>query len=163
MSNAICYCGLEKPYAECCEPIIKGEAKARTPEELMRARYSAHATGNLQFLVDSVHPDHRQGVSVEELEEWSPHVTWAGLEISSATPGETDDEGYVTFTAHFTVKDVPQEMTEDSYFQKYNGEWMYVDGTVQGEEPYRREAPRVGRNDPCPCGSGKKFKKCCGK
>jgi uncharacterized protein YecA (UPF0149 family) len=26
----------------------------------------------------------------------------------------------------------------------------------------RREVPKVGRNDPCPCGSGKKFKKCCG-
>jgi uncharacterized protein len=30
------------------------------------------------------------------------------------------------------------------------------------QEPYQREAPKVGRNDPCPCGSGKKYKKCCG-
>jgi hypothetical protein len=30
-------------------------------------------------------------------------------------------------------------------------------------QPIRRDAPKVGRNDPCPCGSGKKFKKCCGK
>ena len=29
--------------------------------------------------------------------------------------------------------------------------------------PVKREAPQVGRNDPCPCGSGKKYKKCCGK
>jgi uncharacterized protein len=29
--------------------------------------------------------------------------------------------------------------------------------------PVRRESPKVGRNDPCPCGSGKKFKQCCGK
>ncbi len=29
-------------------------------------------------------------------------------------------------------------------------------------QPYRRETPKVGRNEPCPCGSGKKFKKCCG-
>ena len=29
--------------------------------------------------------------------------------------------------------------------------------------PYVREAPKTGRNDPCPCGSGKKYKKCCGK
>ena len=27
--------------------------------------------------------------------------------------------------------------------------------------PYKRDAPKVGRNDPCPCGSGKKYKKCC--
>jgi uncharacterized protein len=33
---------------------------------------------------------------------------------------------------------------------------------IQAEQtPYRRATPRVGRNDPCPCGSGKKFKKCC--
>lgn len=30
-------------------------------------------------------------------------------------------------------------------------------------ETYRRTEPRIGRNDPCPCGSGKKYKKCCGK
>jgi preprotein translocase subunit SecA len=29
--------------------------------------------------------------------------------------------------------------------------------------PYKRESPKVGRNDPCPCGSGKKYKKCCGR
>lgn len=29
-------------------------------------------------------------------------------------------------------------------------------------ETHRRVAPKVGRNDPCPCGSGKKYKKCCG-
>ena len=28
---------------------------------------------------------------------------------------------------------------------------------------YKREEPKVGRNDPCSCGSGKKYKKCCGK
>ncbi len=31
-----------------------------------------------------------------------------------------------------------------------------------GGRPQQREAPKVGRNDPCPCGSGKKYKKCCG-
>jgi preprotein translocase subunit SecA len=41
-------------------------------------------------------------------------------------------------------------------------------GEAEAEQPekegtYRREAPKVGRNDPCPCGSGKKYKQCCGK
>lgn len=31
------------------------------------------------------------------------------------------------------------------------------------QQPYIRENPKVGRNDSCPCGSGKKYKKCCGK
>ena len=33
----------------------------------------------------------------------------------------------------------------------------------RGAAPFRREEPKVGRNQPCPCGSGKKFKHCCGK
>ena len=38
-------------------------------------------------------------------------------------------------------------------------------GDGQGEDgrPVRRQSPKVGRNDPCPCGSGKKYKKCCGR
>jgi preprotein translocase subunit SecA len=35
-------------------------------------------------------------------------------------------------------------------------------GGGRGAEPLRREEPKVGRNDPCSCGSGKKYKKCCG-
>jgi preprotein translocase subunit SecA len=34
-------------------------------------------------------------------------------------------------------------------------------GEVKKTEPIRNTAPRVGRNDPCPCGSGKKYKHCC--
>jgi preprotein translocase subunit SecA len=32
----------------------------------------------------------------------------------------------------------------------------------QASQPYTRDGTKVGRNDPCPCGSGKKFKHCCG-
>jgi len=38
----------------------------------------------------------------------------------------------------------------------------YGDGRQQMLEPVVRSGPKIGRNDPCPCGSGKKFKKCCG-
>ena len=31
-----------------------------------------------------------------------------------------------------------------------------------GPAPFERESPKIGRNDPCPCGSGKKYKRCCG-
>lgn len=46
---------------------------------------------------------------------------------------------------------------------------MGLSAMYDGDEPfesmetYCREASKVGRNDPCPCGSGKKYKKCCGK
>jgi preprotein translocase subunit SecA len=31
------------------------------------------------------------------------------------------------------------------------------------QQPFTREQPKVGRNEPCPCGSGKKYKQCHGK
>ncbi|MGD9974888.1 MAG: preprotein translocase subunit SecA, partial [Desulfatirhabdiaceae bacterium] len=37
------------------------------------------------------------------------------------------------------------------------------DGSKPRQEPVRRTQDKIGRNDPCPCGSGKKYKKCCGK
>ena len=163
MDHEQCYCGSGKEFVACCEPVIQGTAHARTPEELMRARYSAHCQKNYSFLVESTHPDHRKDVKEEEISQWASHVDWTGLEVISATPGETDEQGSVSFVAHFTIKDTPQELREDAEFAKADGKWFYVDGHVHGQEPYVRETPRVGRNEPCTCGSGKKYKKCCGK
>jgi SEC-C motif-containing protein len=47
-----------------------------------------------------------------------------------------------------------------SRFRRHNKKWFYFDGDEIKPQPIVREGPRVGRNDPCPCGSGKKFKKC---
>ena len=59
------------------------------------------------------------------------------------------------------------EFSEEQYLEAA-GEGEIPDGAVIPErehkqETFRREQPKVGRNDPCPCGSGKKFKHCCGK
>jgi hypothetical protein len=43
----------------------------------------------------------------------------------------------------------------DSLFSRLRTEYDFP-------QPYRRTEPKVGRNEPCPCGSGKKYKKCCG-
>jgi SEC-C motif domain protein len=48
-----------------------------------------------------------------------------------------------------------------SDFEKIDGKWYYKDGRTVPSTVVR-SAPKVGRNDPCPCGSGKKYKKCCG-
>ena len=40
---------------------------------------------------------------------------------------------------------------------------MFSPKIGDGKSTYKRDLPKVGRNDPCPCGSGKKYKKCCGK
>lgn len=156
-----CRCGSGKSFSQCCEPVIAGAHPARTPEELMRARFTAHCLRNYSFLVDSVHPDHREDISEESIGQWAGQVDWESLEVHGAAPGNSDDEGTVSFTAHYAVRGIPQELREDAFFSRVNGEWKYVDGHVHKQQPHERETPKIGRNDPCPCGSGKKYKKCC--
>ncbi len=159
---SLCPCGSGKELAACCEPILKG-APAPTPEALMRARYTAHATGEFTFLETSVHPSTREKVDTAKMRQWAEAVTWNGLEVHGTTGGgETDDTGTVSFTARYSINGVEQDMREDASFVREDGVWHYLDGDVHGHTPYRREAPKIGRNDPCPCGSGKKYKKCCG-
>jgi len=55
-------------------------------------------------------------------------------------------------------QDVPAKPEGSQSAYNYDGQ------LPEGHVPtYKREEPKVGRNDPCPCGSGKKYKKCCGK
>ncbi len=159
---SLCPCGSNVEADSCCLPIIEGKVLAKSPEALMRARYTAHATKQYDFLSDSSHPEFREDASAEQVEEWSSLMEWKSLEIiSTKDGGDSDETGEVSFCAHYTVRDYPQELREDAFFRKEGDQWFYVEGTVHGKEPVRREGPKLGRNDPCSCGSGKKFKKCC--
>jgi len=51
----------------------------------------------------------------------------------------------------------------DLHQQSAKPENMPLANNINKSESYKRDEKKVGRNDPCPCGSGKKFKKCCGK
>ena len=96
--------------------------------------------------------------------DWSSSAQWQGLDIvSTEKGGKNDEDGTVDFVAHYSANGKQCEHCEHSFFKKIDGEWRFIDGTIKSEAPYRREVPKVGRNDPCPCGSGKKYKKCCGK
>jgi SEC-C motif-containing protein len=113
--------------------------------------------------MDSTHPAYRKGLSEAGIDQWARHVEWTSLEILSAGPGEAGNSGRVSFCAGYTVRNMPQTLREEAEFLQEDGVWFYVDGKVRGPDPYQRERPRVGRNDPCPCGSGEKYKKCCGR
>ena len=159
-----CPCRSGKTFGECCGPLLAGERKAATATELMRARYSAYAVGDVKFLYDSSGPEVRAEFNEDTTREWSKSATWEGLEVLSSEKGGPDDEdGYVSFIAHYTSGENVCEHRETSYFKRLDGEWRFIDGDIEAEKPYRRVEPKVGRNDPCPCGSGKKYKKCCGR
>jgi SEC-C motif-containing protein len=158
-----CPCGSTKTHDACCGPVIRGERAARTAEELMRARYSAYATREIGFLHDSLHPDQRSDYDEKTTRDWAERAEWRGLTIHETTAGGPDDEeGTVEFTAAFAEKGEPLEHRELATFRRQGGAWYFETGKVPPVKQYVRESPKVGRNEPCPCGSGKKHKRCCG-
>jgi len=158
-----CHCGKGPSLEECCGPIIEGERPAPTAEALMRARYSAYVEGAIDFVVASHHPDSRDEVDEEAARNWSEEADWIGLEIIDTAAGGADDEsGTVEFVARFEIDDELKFHHERSQFEKKDGQWFFSDGETITPQTVRRATPKVGRNAPCPCGSGKKYKKCCG-
>ena len=158
-----CPCSSGKSFGECCAPVLNGTRRAATAVELMRARYSAYAVCNIDFLYKSSGPEVQAEFDKKTSLEWANSATWEGLEIrETENGGENDIDGFVTFTAHYSTEQQTCEHKERSYFKRIDGEWRFIDGEIEQapSSTFQREEPKVGRNDPCPCGSGKKFKKC---
>lgn len=161
---ANCHCGSGKSLDACCGPILDGTAKAETAEALMRSRYSAYVVANADYLGESLHPEHRDDWDRDATLTWAKNSEWLNLEIRSTEAGGANDEfGIVEFLAQFKEGDATHTHHEISRFQQVDGTWYYLDGEAPKPETVRRDTPKVGRNDPCICGSGKKYKKCCGK
>ena len=158
-----CPCNSGQPYQACCEPIIKGTARAASPEALMRSRYSAFANVEMPYLLETLHPGQRADYDEAGATKWAQDSDWTGLEILAVTGDPAaDNKGTVEFKAFYTRNGERQEHHEIAEFRKTNDTWYFFDGKMASQEQFRRDTPKVGRNDPCPCGSGKKFKKCCG-
>lgn len=159
-----CPCGSRLPFESCCGPLIAGEQPAATAEALMRSRYSAYATGAVGYLHETLHPNYRSDHDQAATRRWAAEATWQGLEIRATEGGGAgDNEGMVEFVANYKEKGIARRYHERSRFLREDGHWYYVDGEIQRPGTVVHENGKVGRNDPCPCGSGKKFKKCCGK
>jgi len=157
-----CYCGSGLAYSDCCEPIIGGAKSAETAEQLMRARYSAYVGVQMDFVFETTHPDHRTGYDHAGTKEWAQSSEWLGLEIIETNKGGLKDTtGEVEFIARFKEKGVPREHHENAEFKKDNGRWYFTEGSMVKAKPII--VNKIGRNDPCTCGSGLKYKKCCGK
>ena len=157
-----CPCGSTAAYTNCCEPVISGAQPATTAEQLMRARYAAYVGAQMDFIFETTHPDQRQNYDHEGTKEWAESSEWLGLEIvGTSKGGQEDNSGQVEFIARFREKEVLREHHENAQFQKDNGRWYFTEGAMVKIKPIT--VTKIGRNDPCTCGSGLKYKKCCGK
>lgn len=164
-----CACGSKKDFSQCCAPLLSGEKNADSPEQLMRSRYTAYVKANIPYLRDTLLPESRPSFNAAEAEAWAKEAEWLGLEIVRA------EGDRVEFLAKYRAQGKTLEHHEVSKFRMRGGKWYFVDGEMHVHEegkghehhhptqqPIRRDESKVGRNDPCTCGSGKKFKKCCG-
>jgi SEC-C motif domain protein len=156
-----CPCGSNLDYADCCEPLIKGEKDAPTAEALMRSRYSAHVKAEVDYIKESTHSSERQKTNPHATAAWCKKSEWQSLEILSTRDGGPEDQtGVVEFVACYRHKGNAVRYHEVAEFAREDGRWYFVNGETPKQEPVV-QGPKIGRNDPCPCGSGKKFKKCC--
>jgi len=156
-----CPCGSGIAYSECCEPYITGKTPAPTAESLMRSRYTAYVVHAIDYLIDTCFKGDR--VNRQSVVDWSEKSKWLGLRIIIATGGcDGDGTGTVVFEATYEQKGLQYIHHETAHFTKRNDRWMYDDGQIEPQQVVRN-GPKIGRNDPCVCGSGKKYKHCCGR
>lgn len=160
---ALCPCNSTRDYDDCCGALIRGARAATTAEELMRARYTAFAQQEIDYLKDSHDPQTRGEFDPEAAKEWSSRSQWKGFDVlRTEAGGPGDTTGVVEFIARYSIDGADIDHHEISEFRKDGDTWYFHDGK-EVPTTERRDGPKIGRNDPCPCGSGKKFKKCCGK
>jgi SEC-C motif-containing protein len=134
----------------------------------MRSRYTAYVRGEVDYLVATHDASTRGSVDVAAAAKWSRETQWQGLEIvDTEAGGERDDTGVVEFIARGVTAGRGFAQRERSRFRRVDGAWFYVDdrglppgGSVAGAPA--RSSRAVGRNEPCPCGSGVKYKRCHG-
>ncbi len=154
--NDFCPCGSNAHYSSCCKLLLDGEKNAETAEMLMRSRYTAYVVKDIEYLLRTWHLSNRP----DEIDP-SSIPDWVGLTIVRTEEGQVDDlGGIVEFKAQAQDGQQSWQLHEVSSFVKDEGQWYYVDGDLVKSPP--ATSTKVGRNTPCPCGSGKKFKKCCG-
>ncbi|MDT4328610.1 YchJ family protein [Methylomonas sp. MED-D] len=157
--NSTCLCDSGLSYADCCQPFHDGRQIPKTAAALMRSRFTAYAGQNAAYLLDTWAIETRP----PDIDFSKESANWQSLTIvDTKKGGELDAKGIVEFKAFYRQDDNDHFMHEISRFVKTGGRWYYLDGKIKA-------AGRVGittdtgRNAPCACGSGKKFKRCCGR
>lgn len=151
---AACPCGSGRVYGDCCGPVIDGSRPAETPEALMRSRYSAFVRADADYLLASWHPRTRPAAL-----DLHDQPQWRRLDVLGSGQSADGSGGWVEFAAHYRGPAGAGCLRERSRFVREQGLWRYLDGAP----PAAAGPARVGRNQPCLCGSGRKFKHCCGR
>lgn len=126
---ALCPCGSEINYEDCCGPFHKGDATAPTAEKLMRSRYCAFVKKDYAYLEETLDPQTRLKFDHEGNREWAEKVTLTRLEILHSE--ESGTKALVEFKAYFQEDQNECTHHEISKFRKQSGIWYFREGKVR--------------------------------
>jgi len=159
MSGCPCNSGLDMDA--CCLPLIKGSVEASSAEALMRSRYTAYVLGEFDYIERTCDPETAEEFNRMDIERCHSDIKWTGLSVREVKGGkEGDTEGTVDFSFSYQYKGQNNAQREIASFRRAGDRWFYVDSEINPKEK-PVTVVHTGRNEPCPCGSGKKYKKCC--
>lgn len=150
----ICPCDSGLAYETCCGVLHQGGV-ADSAKALMRSRYSAFVLGDVDYVIRTTVPAQQGLLDKVSLQAWADTMTWTGLDIKSHIAKIGKRHAQVHFCASFIDKAGECGVHDElSAFVKIGERWYFLDPTV----------PQTLTNkQPCLCGSGEKFKQCCGK
>jgi SEC-C motif-containing protein len=153
-----CLCGSTLAYGDCCQLFHSAKQLPETAEALMRSRYTAYILQDGAYLQATWDATKRP----ESIDFSRENIKWLRLEITETKKGGAkDSKGLVTFKAYYIQDGEEHIMNEISRFTKQAGRWFYLDGVIKSIGKVGLQT-NLGKNAPCACGSGKKFKRCCG-
>ena len=130
LMNFTCKCGSNKDYSDCCGIYIDGLKLPETPEQLMRSRYTAYATANIDYIVKTMQGKPLEGYDRQDAALWAQKVVWQKLEVLNSTIQK--DKGFVEFKAYYNDASQDIVLHENSEFERKNGQWYYTDGQIIG-------------------------------
>ncbi|WP_144571545.1 YchJ family protein [Azomonas agilis] len=151
MSEIPCPCGQPLLLTQCCGLLHAGQTAA-SAELLMRSRYTAYVLGNVDYLIRTTLPIQQSALDLEAIRTWSQTSQWLGLQVESVQKlGE--QHARISFRVNWMdAQGNSHQHAETSLFVHLAQGWFFIDPSYP---------LKASRNDPCPCNSGQKFKKCC--
>lgn len=144
-----CDCGSENSYEICCGPYLDSAKRVENAEALMRSRFTAFKRARADYILETQTQSCSFGIDPLRFKAELVSQTWVKLEVLDAKADE------VTFVAYLLEGETLYAFKERSAFVKEADRWLYAEALSQTQS-----SQSIGRNECCPCGSGKKLKRC---
>lgn len=137
-----CPCGSGLLFCNCCQPILSGRSEARSAEKLARARHTAHATDNAQFLMSIQEPATRDTVDWDKYQADLDTMKWLRFDILNCAI----KEDMATITSSVTCKKQGSvyRYQEEGRYTREKGQWYFSEGEIT-------ELKKICPCDKCHC------------